>query len=53
MILGKAFDAKSQNVNHWEAEIDQIVARLYDLITDDLALITGGHSNHASQRHLP
>ncbi|MEO0985292.1 MAG: hypothetical protein AAFY20_07055 [Cyanobacteria bacterium J06639_14] len=41
LILGTAFDAKGQNVTHWETEIDQVVACLYGLTTDDLALITG------------
>jgi hypothetical protein len=34
-------DAKGQNVPHWEAEIDQIVARLYGLTDAEWVMIEG------------
>lgn len=37
----KCLDAKGQNVAQWEAEIDQIVARLYGLTDAERAIIEG------------
>jgi hypothetical protein len=40
-LVQHCLDAKGQNVAHWEAEIDDIVARLYGLTAADLTIIRG------------
>ena len=37
----RAADAQGQNVAHWQAEIDKIVARLYGLTAGDRTIIEG------------
>jgi hypothetical protein len=38
-LVQHCLNARGQNVAHWEAEIDDIVARLYGLTADDLTII--------------
>jgi adenine-specific DNA-methyltransferase len=40
-LVKKCLDAKGQNVDKWEAEIDDRVARLYGLTADEMKLIRG------------
>ena len=39
-LVQNCLNAKGQNVSHWEAESDRIVARLYGLTPEDLAIIS-------------
>ncbi len=40
-LVQKCLDAKGQNVQQWEQEIDQIVARLYGLSEEEMKIIRG------------
>ncbi|WP_414529346.1 Eco57I restriction-modification methylase domain-containing protein [Nodularia chucula] len=40
-LVNKCLDAKGQNVQEWEKEIDEIVARLYGLSDEEMEIIKG------------
>ncbi len=44
-LVQKCLDANGQRFAHWEAEIDQIVARLYGLTDAERAMIEGERGN--------
>jgi len=40
-LVQKCLDAKGENVNQWEQEIDEIVGRLYGLSDEEMKIIKG------------
>lgn len=40
-LVQKCLDAKGQNVEEWEAEIDDRVAHLYGLTAEEMKIIRG------------
>ncbi|MBD1858593.1 MULTISPECIES: Eco57I restriction-modification methylase domain-containing protein [Leptolyngbya] len=43
-LAQKCLDAKGQNVAHWEAEINDRVAHLYGLTSEEIKIIEGGQN---------